>query len=70
MPRLPLLPTVFKLEASTTAADSLRASQTSDRGQTRRFDDAPITSDLPLLADLLRSIRHFSSVPMGDMAGF
>jgi hypothetical protein len=40
----------------------------SEVGQTRRFDDAPITSVLPLLADLLGSIRHVSNVPLPEVA--
>jgi len=35
-------------------------------GQSRRFDDAPITSGLPLLTDIGGTGRHVSKVPQTD----
>ena len=35
----------------------------SHMGQTRQFDDAPITSDLPPSTDIATAGRHFSNVP-------
>jgi hypothetical protein len=38
-------------------------------GQTRRFDDAPITSGLPVLTDIGGTGRHVSKVPLPDSCG-
>jgi hypothetical protein len=37
-------------------------------GQTRRFDDAPITSGLPLSIDILTLRQHVSNVPPTKLA--
>jgi hypothetical protein len=39
----------------------------SELGQTRHFDRAPITSGLPLTADLVRPVRLVRFVPTGDI---
>jgi hypothetical protein len=37
-------------------------------GQSRRFDDVPVTSALPLIVDLRRKDRHVRNVPNGEIA--
>jgi hypothetical protein len=44
-------------------------SRCSNRGQSRRFDDAPITSGLPLYTDVASIGRHVSEVPDSDITG-
>jgi hypothetical protein len=38
----------------------------SQLGQSRRFNDVPVTSALPLIADLRRKDRHVRKVPEAD----
>jgi hypothetical protein len=39
----------------------------SAQDQSRRFDDVPITSALPLITDLRRKYRHVRNVPTTDI---
>jgi hypothetical protein len=39
---------------------------TSERGQSRHYDSVPVSSGLPLSADILRRRRHVSNVPGTD----
>src|SRR3984957_21246574 len=44
-----------------------RPPRMSPSGQTRRFDDAPITSGLPLSTNIGGTDRHVSKVPTSDI---
>jgi hypothetical protein len=41
---------------------------TSEMGQSRHFDRAPLTSGLPRSTDIVSTGRHVSKVPTGDIA--